>query len=70
MIAAYVVLFDARGVHVFAKEECEDGEERGPRTEPWRTLIFKRRLKVEGSTNETKNQERATSQKPKKENIH
>lgn len=45
MTAGYVVLVEAMGVRVFAKEECQGGEERGSRAEPWRTLIFKRWLK-------------------------
>lgn len=50
---------------MFAMEEYEGGEERGPRTEPWRTLIFKRWLKAEGSVNKTENQEGVSCQKEK-----
>ena len=34
MITGFLVVVEAEGITVFAKEECEGGEKRYPKTEP------------------------------------
>lgn len=64
MIAGCVVLVEIIGITVFARKECDTWEERGSRTEPWRTLIFKKWSKghqVARKEWPARNQQRITS---------